>query len=214
MSQRKVFLSHSVVVVHSLSHVQPFTTQWTAACQASLSSTISQSFFKFMSISKWCYITISSSASPFFCLQSFTLSGFFFFFFFFFPMSWLFSSDGQRIGALASALVLPVNIQGWFSIGITGLISLQSKGLKSLLQYHNSKPSILGRSTIFMVQLSYLQMTTTKIIAFSIWTFVGKVMSLIFNMLSSFIIAFLPRSKHLFNFTATVILQWFWSPSI
>ena len=115
----------------------------------------------------------------------------------FFPMSWLFSSDAQSIGALASGLVLPVNIQGWFSIGVTGLISLQSKGLKSLLQYHNSKPSILGCSAIFMVQLSYLQMTTTKIIAFNIWTFVGKVMSLIFNMLSSFIIAFLPRSKHL-----------------
>ena len=96
MSQRKVFLSHSVVVVHSLSHVQPFTTQWTAACQASLSSTISQSFFKFMSISKWCYITISSSASPFFCLQSFTLSGFFFFphelaLFIGWPKNWSFS---------------------------------------------------------------------------------------------------------------------------
>ena len=73
--------------------------------------------------SRWCYITISSSATPFsFCLQSFPASGSF-------PMSQLFTSRGQSIAASASSSVLPVNIQGWFPLGLTGLISLPSKGL-------------------------------------------------------------------------------------
>ena len=69
--------------------------------------------------------------------------------------------------------------------------------LKSLLQHHNSKASILQHSTFFMVQLSHLYMTTGKNIALTIWAFVGNVMSLLFNMLSRFVIAFLLRSKHL-----------------
>ena len=73
-------------------------------------------------LSQWCYLTISSSAAPFSYLQSFPASGSF-------PMSQLFSSDGQNIGASAVASVLPMNIQGWFPSGLTGLISLQSKGL-------------------------------------------------------------------------------------
>ena len=69
--------------------------------------------------------------------------------------------------------------------------------LKSLLQHHSSKASILRRSAFFMVQLSHPYMTTRKTIALTRWTFVGKVMSLLFNILSRFIIAFLLRSKHL-----------------
>ena len=69
--------------------------------------------------------------------------------------------------------------------------------LKSLLQHHSSKASILQRSAFFMVQLSHPYMTTGKTIALTIWTFVGKVMSLVFNVLSRLVIAFLPRSKHL-----------------
>ena len=69
--------------------------------------------------------------------------------------------------------------------------------LKSLLQLHSSKASILWHSACFMVQLSHPYMTTAKTIALTIWTFAGKVMSLLFNMLSRFVIAFLPRSKHL-----------------
>ena len=69
--------------------------------------------------------------------------------------------------------------------------------LKSLLQHHSSKASILQHSAIFMVQLSHLYMTTGKTIALTIWTFVGKVMSLLFNMLSRLVIAFLQRSKRL-----------------
>ena len=92
--------------------------------------------------------------------------------------------------------VLPMNIQGWFPLGLTGLISLQSNGLsKSLLQHHSSKASIFRCSAFFMVQLSHPYMTTRKTITLTIWTFVGKVMSLLFNMLSRLVITFLPRSK-------------------
>ena len=69
--------------------------------------------------------------------------------------------------------------------------------LKSLLQHHSSKASILQHSALFMVQLSLLYMTTVETTALTGWTFVGKVMSLLFNMLSRLVIAFLPRSKHL-----------------
>ena len=108
----------------------------------------------------------------FLCLQFFPASGSL-------PMSWLwlFASDGYSI-QMASALasVLPMNIQGWFPLGLTALISLLSKGpLKSLLQNHSLKASILQHSAFFMVQLSHLYMTTGKTIALIIWTFDGKV---------------------------------------
>ena len=78
--------------------------------------------------------------------------------------------------------------------------------LKSLLQHHNSKPSILWRSAFFIAQLSCPYMTTGKTVALTIWTFVGRVMSLLFNMLTRFVITFLPRSKHL-------LILWLQSPS-
>ena len=107
------------------------------------------------------------------------------------------SGSSQSIRASASASVLPMNIQGWFPLGFIAWISLQSKELfKSLLQHHNLKASILRPSAFFMVQFSYPYMTTGKIIALTIWTFVGKVISLLFNMLSRFVVASLP-SKHL-----------------
>ena len=109
-------------------------------------------------------------------------------------MSQFSASGGQSIGASASASVLPMNIQDWFPLGWTGLISLQSK---SLLQHHSSKASILQRSAFFIVQLSPPYMTTGKTKALTRWTLVGKIMSLLFNMLSSLVTAFLPRSKHL-----------------
>ena len=109
------------------------------------------------------------------------------------PMSWLFSSGGQSFGASASTSVLPMNIQGWFRIDWFDLPTVQGT-LKSLLQHHNSKASILHSSAFFMVQLSHPYMTTGKTIALTRWTFVGKVMSLLFNTLSRFVIAFLPRS--------------------
>ena len=110
-------------------------------------------------------------------------------------MNQLLASGGQSIGASAS--VLAMGIQGWFPLGLTGLISLLSKGLKNLLQHHSAKVSALQRSAFFMVQLSDPYMTTGKTIALTRRTFVGKVMSLLYNGLSRCVIAFLPRSKHL-----------------
>ena len=110
-------------------------------------------------------------------------------------------SDGQSIGVSASASVLQMNIQDWFPLGLTGWISLQSKSLlKSLLQHCSSKASIIWCSAIFIVQLSHSYMTAGKTMALTRWTFVGKVMSLLFSMLSRLLIAFLPRSKRFFKF--------------
>ena len=106
-------------------------------------------------LSQWCYLIISSSVALFFCPQYFPALGSF-------PMSQIFTSGGQNIGASALASVLSMNIQGWFPLGWTGLISLQSKGLfQSLLQHHSSKASILWCSTFLMVQLSYIYKWTT-----------------------------------------------------
>ena len=125
------------------------------------------------------------------CLQSFQSSGSF-------PMSQLFVSGGQSIGASASASVFPMNIQGWFPLGWTGWISLQSKGLSRVFfQHHSSKASIFHPSAFFFVQVLHPYMTTGKTIALTRRTFGGKVISLLFNMLSRLVTAFLPRSKHL-----------------
>ena len=95
-----------------------------------------------------------------------------------------------------------MNTQGWFPLGLTGLISLQFKGL---FQHHNSKASVFQHAA-FMVQLSHPYMTTRKTIALTIRTFVGKVMSLLCNMLYRFVIASLPRSKR-------PLILWLQSPS-
>ena len=111
-------------------------------------------------------------------------------------MSQLFASGGQSIRVSASASVLPMNIQDWFPLGWIGWISLQSKGtLKSLLQHHSSKASILRRSAFFIVQLSYPYMTAGKTVALPRQTFVGKVMSLLLNMLFRLVIAFLQGAR-------------------
>ena len=109
-----------------------------------------------------------------------------------FLMSPLFTSDRQSIGISAPASVLPMNIQDWFLLGLTGLISMLSN---TLPQHHNSKASILQHSAFFMDQLSHPEMTAGKTIALNIWTLVGKVMSLLFNTLSWLLIAFLPKCK-------------------
>ena len=125
-------------------------------------------------LSRWYYLTISSSVVPFSRLQSLPASGSF-------PISQFFASGGQSIGASAS--VLPMNIQDWFPSGWTGLISLLSKGHWRVLQHHCSKSSVLWHSSFFMVQLSHPYMTTGKTIALTRRTFVSKVMSLLFNCL-------------------------------
>jgi len=139
--------------------------------------------------SRWCHPTISSSVVPFFCLQSFPASGSF-------QKSQFFPSGSQSNGVTDPASVLTKNIQGWFPLGLIGFYLPEVQGtLMSLLQQQNSKTSILWHSAFFMFQLSHLYMTTGKNIALALKIFVGKVMSLLFNMLSRFVIAFLPRSK-------------------
>ena len=125
----------------------------------------------------WCHPTISSSATPVSsCPQSFPASGSF-------PMSRLFVSGGQSTGASASASVLPMTIQGWFHLGLTGLISLLSKGLSRVCssttvhQFFSAQPSLCSN-------YHHVYMITGKTIALTIQTFVSKVMSLLFNMLS------------------------------
>ena len=127
-----------------------------------------------------------------------------------FQMSQFFASRGQNIGVSASASVLPINIQDWFPLRLTGLISLQSQGLfKSLLQHHSSETSILQCIAFFGVQLSHPYMTTGKTIGLTRQIFVCKdllFVSLLFNMLSSLVTAFLPKSKH---FTFLPTFYWF-----
>ena len=141
--------------------------------------------------------TISSFVIPFSShLQSFPASESF-------PVSQFFASGGQCIGTSASVLLM--NIQDWFPLGLTGdLLAVQ--GTLSSLQHHSSKASILWGSAFFVVQLSHPYMTTGKTKALTRWTFVGKVMSLLLNMLSRLVIAFLPRSKRL-------LISWLKSPS-
>ena len=118
-----------------------------------------------------------------------------------FPSIRVFSNESvlsirwPNIGVSASASVLPMNIQDWSPLRWTGWISLQSKRLSSLLQHHSSKASILWRSAFFTVQLSHPYITTGKTIALARWTLVGKVISLLFNMMCRLVITFLLRSK-------------------
>ena len=136
---------------------------------------------------------LSSSVVPFSsCLQSFPASGSF-------AVNQIFSSGGQSTGVSASASVLPMNIQGLisFSIDWLDLLAVQET-LKSLLQHHSSKASILRCSAFFIVQLSHPYTTTGKTIALTRWTFFGQVMSLLYNILSMLVIAFLPRIKSFF----------------
>lgn len=115
-------------------------------------------------------------------------------------MSQLFASGGQNPGVSALTSVLR------FPLGWTGWISLQSKASQESSQHHSSKASILQCSAFFVVQLSHPYMTTVKTIALTRWTFVDKVMSLLFNMMSRLVITFLPRSKCL-------LISWLQSPS-
>ena len=128
-------------------------------------------------LSQWCHPTVLLSFVPFSSCPQYPASGSF-------PVYRLFTSSGQSIGASASASVLPVNIQGWFPLGLTDWISLLYKALSRVFSNTTvQKTSILQRSAFFMVQLSHPYMTTGKTIALTIQTFVGNMMSLLFNML-------------------------------
>ena len=143
-------------------------------------------------LSRWCHPTISSFVVPFSsCLQSFPASGSF-------SVSQFFSPDGQSIWSFSFSINLSNEYSGLISFRTDwfDLFSVQGT-LKSLLQNHSSKASILWLSVFFMVQLSHPSMTTGKTIALTRWTF---------NMLSKLIIIFLPRSKRL-------LISWLQSPS-
>ena len=143
-------------------------------------------------LSQWCHPTISSSVIPFSsCLKSFLASGSF-------PISQFFASGGQNMLKVCwnFSISLSNEYSGLISFMIDWLDLLAVQGtLKSLLQHQSSKASILWCSAFFIVQLSHPHMTTGKTIALTRWTFVGKVISLLFNMLSRLVITFLPRSK-------------------
>ena len=150
-------------------------------------------------LSWWCHPITSSSVVPFSsCLQSFPASGSF-------QMSRFFTSGGQSVGVSASVSVLPINTQDWSPrMDWSDLLAVQ-RTLKSLLQHHSSKASILQHSAFFIDQVSHPYVTTGKTIALTRQTLVGKVMS-IFNILSRLLINFLPRSKSL-------LISWLQSPS-
>ena len=184
--------SDRVVFVKSLSHAQLFAAPWTAALQASLSITISRRLPKLMSVE-----LVMPSNHLILCFPLLLLRSIF-------PSIRVFSNES----------VLPIRwLKYWsFSLSLSpsneysGLISfridwfnhLAVQGtLKSLLQHHSSKASILWCSAFFIVQISHPYMTTRKTIALTRWTFVGKVISLLSNMQSRLVLAFLPKSKSL-----------------
>ena len=149
--------------------------------------------------SQWCHPTISSSVVHFSsCLQSFLVSGSF-------PVRQFFTYGSQWLGASASESVLPMNTQEWFPLGLPGLI-LQSKGLSKVFANITVQKHQFFSTHLSLVQVSHPYMTTCKTIALTRQIFVGKVMSLLFNMLSRFLIVFYPRSKHL-------LISWLESPS-
>ena len=186
--------------VQSLSRVRLFTTPWTTARQASLSITNSRSVLKLMYIE-----SVMPSNRLIFCLPLLLLPSIF-------PSIRVFSNESALCIMWPKYWSFGFNPSNEYS----GLISFRMDWLdlfavqgtlKSLLQHHSSKASIiLQHSAFFIVQLSHPYMTTGKTIALTRWTFVGKVMSLLFNMLSRLVITFLPRSKCL-------LISWLQSPS-
>ena len=190
-----LYVYNYISSVQSLSHVWLFVIPWIAAHQASLSITDSWRLLKLMSIES---VMMDFCCSLLLLPHSFRAPGSF-------PVSQFFPSGSQNIGASASASVLPMNIRDWFPLGFTGRISLQSKRLSRVFSNTTvQKHQFFGAQLFFMVQLSHPYMTTGKIIALITRTL--SVMSLLFNMLSRFVIAFLPRSKCL-------LISWVQSPS-
>ena len=196
LSQKTQFSS-----VQLLSRVRLFATLWTAACQASLSITNSQSLLKLMSTELVMPSNHCILCRPILLLPSI------------FPSIRVFSNESAlRIWwpkyRSFSFNINPSNEHPgliYFRMDWFDLLAIQGT-LKSLLEHHSSKASILWCSAFFIVQFSHTYMTTGKTLALTRWTFVDKVMSLLFNMLSRFIIVFLPRSKGL-------LISWLQSPS-
>ena len=188
--------------VQSLSCVQLFAAPRTAALQASLSITNSRSLLKLMSIE-----SVMSSSHLILCHPLLLLPSIF-------PSIRVFSNESvlrirrPKYWSFSFSISPSNEYSGLISFRTDWLDCLAVQGTcKSLLQHYSSKAAILWRSAFFTVQLSYPYMTTGKIIALTRWTYVGKVMSLLFNMLSMLVIAFLVRSKCL-------LISWLQSPSV
>ena len=197
MKNNDTWQSYNNGSVQSLSHLWLFATPWVTVRQSSLSIANSQSPPKPMSIESMMSSNHLILCCPLLLLpQSFPASGSF-------PMSQLFASGGQSIGVSASTSVPPMNTQDWSPLGWTGWISLQSKGLSRV--FSNTTVQKHQHSAFFIIQLSHPYMTTGKTIALTRWTFVGKVMSLLFNILFRLVITFFPRSKPL-------LISWLRSP--
>ena len=178
------------MVVQLLSRVQLFVTWWTAASQARLSFTVSQNLLKFMSIELVMPCNHLILCHPLFLLPSI------------FPSLRVFSKElalrikWPKFWSFSFSICPSNEYSGLISFKIDWFYLFAIQGtLKSLLQHHNSKASILWCPAFFMVRLSRLYMTTGKTIASTIQTFVCKEMSLPFNILSRFVIVFLPKSK-------------------
>ena len=187
--------------VQSLSRVRLFAIPWTAAHQASLSFTNSRSLLKFMSIE-----SVMPSNQLILCRPLLLLPSIF-------PSIRVFSKEPvlrirwPKYQSFSFSISPSSEYSGLISFRMDWLDLLPVQGtLKSLLQHHSSKASILRHSAFFIVQLSHPYMTNAKTRALTRWTFVGKVMSLLFNMLSRLVVAFLPRSKRL-------LISWLQSPS-
>ena len=169
-------VKHRNCSVQTLSSAQLFATPWTTQhTRPPCPSPTAGVYPNPCPLSRWCHATISSSVVPFSsCSQSFPASGSF-------QMSQLFASGGQSTGVSASTSVVPVNTQAWSPLEWTGWISLQSKGLSRVF---SKKASIFQCSAFFIVQLLHPYMITGKTIALTRQIFLGKVTTLLFNMLS------------------------------
>ena len=179
-------------LLFSCSVVSDSATPWTAAHKASLSNTNSQSLLKLMSL-----VSVMPSNHLILCRPLLFLPSIF-------PSIRVFSSESvihirwPKYWSFSFGISPSNEYSGVVSFRIDWLDLLAVQGtLKSLLQHHSSKVPILRCSAFYVVQLSHLYMTSGKTVALTRWTFFGKVMSLLFNILTRFVIAFLPRSKHL-----------------
>ena len=184
--------------VQSLSHVQLFVTPWTSACQAPLSITNSRSLSKLM------FIELVMPNNHLILCHPLLLPHSIFPIIRVFQMSQLFPS-GPKYWSFNFSISPSNEHSGLISFRMDWLDLLAVQGaLKNLLQHNSSKASILQCSAFFIVQLSHQHMTTGKTIALTRWTFVGKVMSLLFNMLSRLVITFFQGAS--LNFTATITI--------
>ena len=184
---------HQFSSVQSLSRVQFLATPWIAARQASLSITNSRSSLRLTSIE-----SVMPSSHLILCRPLLLLPSIF-------PSIRVFSNESAlrirwpKIWSLSFNISPSKEHPGLISFRMDWLNLLAVQGtLKSLLQHHSSKASILQHAALFIVQLSHSYMTTGKTIDLTRWTLVGKVMSLLLNILSRLVITFLPRSKRLF----------------